>query len=191
MERVGRHSMIISGSPNSTGWPSSIRIWITRARARGGDLVHGLHRLDDQQRLARAHPAADLDEGPRAGLGPAIGGADHGRGDDARMLGRDRRRRSAARRRGWRWRAARGCGAGDGLAPGARRARARRRARTRSRSGRSRPGAWRARGSGRDRSRAWASPSASRPRSSLSGSRAMAQPLRLPSIAASPSIASA
>src|SRR5262245_21008986 len=40
-----------------------------RSRARGGDLVHGLHRLDDQQRVADAHLAADLDERPRAGLG--------------------------------------------------------------------------------------------------------------------------
>ena len=82
------HSMIISGSPNSTGWPSSIRIWITVPAARRGDLVHGLHRLDDQQRFAGLHLAADLDERPRAGLRPDIGGADHRRGDDAGMLGR-------------------------------------------------------------------------------------------------------
>src|SRR5215467_11716740 len=59
-----------------------------RARARGGNLVHGLHRLDDQQRVAGTHPAADLDERPRLRLGGDIGGADHGRGDHARVLGR-------------------------------------------------------------------------------------------------------
>src|SRR5262249_58853623 len=57
------------------------------ARARRGNLVHGLHRLDDQQRIAGAYAAADLDERPRPGLGADIGGADHGRGDDAGMLG--------------------------------------------------------------------------------------------------------
>ena len=40
------------------------------AGARRRNLVHGLHRLDDQQGLAGAHLAADLDVGPRAGLGP-------------------------------------------------------------------------------------------------------------------------
>ena len=86
--RLPHHSMIISGSPNSTGWPSSIRIWITVPARGDGNLVHGLHRLDDEQRLAGAHLAADFDEGPRARLRRDIGGADHGRGDHAGMLGR-------------------------------------------------------------------------------------------------------
>ena len=72
-----RHSMIISGSSNSTGWPSSIRIWITRPARGAGVSVHGLHRLDDQQCVARAHHAADLDIGPCARLRTAIGGTDH------------------------------------------------------------------------------------------------------------------
>jgi hypothetical protein len=55
------HSMIISGSPYSTGWPSSTGSR-HRAGARRRDLVHRLHRLDDQQRLAGRHLAADLDE---------------------------------------------------------------------------------------------------------------------------------
>src|SRR5262245_21646582 len=38
-----------------------------RSRARGGDLVHRLHRLDDEQRLALADLLADRDE--RLGLG--------------------------------------------------------------------------------------------------------------------------
>src|ERR1700761_1110086 len=60
--------------------------------ARRGDLVHGLHRFDDQQRLARGDAAADLDEGFGAGLGRPIGGADHGRGHHARMVGEVRDR---------------------------------------------------------------------------------------------------
>ncbi len=58
-----------------------------RARARGRNLVHGLHRLDDEQGVAGPHLAADLDERTRAGLRPDIGRADHGRGHHARMLG--------------------------------------------------------------------------------------------------------
>src|SRR5947207_11548558 len=41
--------------------------------ARRRDLVHGFHRLDDQQRIARLHLAADLDEVLRARLGRPIG----------------------------------------------------------------------------------------------------------------------
>src|ERR1700731_2707061 len=36
-----------------------------RAGARRRDLIHRLHRFDDEQRLAGLHLAADLDEGPR------------------------------------------------------------------------------------------------------------------------------
>src|SRR5438093_3921106 len=45
--------------------------------ARRRDLVHGLHGFDDQQRLAGAHAAADLDERPPARLRRAIGRSDH------------------------------------------------------------------------------------------------------------------
>src|SRR3954471_1300301 len=53
---------------------------------RGGDAVHGLHRLDYEQRIARGDAAADLHEGAGVGIGAAIGGADHGRGDEARVV---------------------------------------------------------------------------------------------------------
>src|SRR3954465_10639246 len=48
-----------------------------RARAMCRDLVHGLHRLDDQQGLAFADPGADFHEGGLARLGRTIGSADH------------------------------------------------------------------------------------------------------------------
>ena len=57
------------------------------AGARRVDLVHHLHRLDDQQRLAFAHVVAELDEGRAARLRREIGGADHRRLDRARRLG--------------------------------------------------------------------------------------------------------
>ena len=78
-ERRRVHSMISSGSPYSTGWPSSTRIVGDRAGARRRDLVHRLHRLDDQDVSALAHRVADVDVGPGAGLGERIGGADHRR----------------------------------------------------------------------------------------------------------------
>src|SRR5262245_45528922 len=43
-----------------------------RARARRGNLVHGLHRFDDEQRVTGAHAAADLDERTRSRLGTDI-----------------------------------------------------------------------------------------------------------------------
>ena len=81
------HSMIISGSPYSTGWPSSTMICVDLAGARRGDLVHRLHRLDDEQRLALADRVADVDIGLAARLGAQIGGADHRRGHRAGMVG--------------------------------------------------------------------------------------------------------
>src|SRR5262249_26522290 len=63
-----------------------------RPRARRGNLVHGLHRLDDEERVAGLHAAADLDEGFGARLGSDISGADHGRSDRAWMLGGIERR---------------------------------------------------------------------------------------------------
>src|SRR5581483_1248503 len=62
-----------------------------RAGARGGNLVHGLHRFDDEDGLAGRNPRADLDEGRGAGFWRAVGGADHRRSDgpgmDDRFLG--------------------------------------------------------------------------------------------------------
>src|SRR5690242_6271981 len=55
------------------------------AGAGGGDLVHGLHGFDDEERLSRRHSGADLDEGNGAGLWRAIGSADHRRGDGSGM----------------------------------------------------------------------------------------------------------
>ena len=63
------------------------------AGAGGGDLVHGLHGFDDEERLSGRHLGADLDEGRGAGLGRAIGGADHRRGDGAGMDDRSPRSR--------------------------------------------------------------------------------------------------
>src|SRR3984885_7816670 len=56
------------------------------ARARGWNLVHRLHRFDDQQGLSDRHLAADFDERLDAGLGRPIGGADHRRGHHARVF---------------------------------------------------------------------------------------------------------
>ena len=80
------YSMIISGSPNSTGWPFSTRMRLDRSAARRLDLVHGLHRLDDQERLPLAHHGADIDKGRRARFWRAVGGADHRRGHNAWVI---------------------------------------------------------------------------------------------------------
>src|SRR6188474_3659231 len=56
------------------------------ARARRRNLIHGLHRLDDEQRVAGHHLAAEIDEGCCAGRCSPIGGPDHRRGDGAGML---------------------------------------------------------------------------------------------------------
>src|SRR6185437_4739758 len=56
------------------------------ARARRRNLVHGLHRFDDQERVAGHDLAADVNERHGARLGPEIGGAHHRRGDEPRML---------------------------------------------------------------------------------------------------------
>src|SRR4029450_5004482 len=56
-----------------------------RAGAGGGDLVHGLHGFDDEQRLPCGDARADLDERRRTRLRRAIGGADHRRSHGARM----------------------------------------------------------------------------------------------------------
>ena len=47
------------------------------------DLVHRLHRFDDEDGLALGDLRADVDEGGLARLGRAIGGADHRRGQGA------------------------------------------------------------------------------------------------------------
>ncbi len=85
--RRRRHSMIRSGSPNSTGWPSSTRILLTLPERRRRDLVHRLHRFDDEHRVALADLVADLDVGASAGLGRAEGGADHRRMHRAGVVG--------------------------------------------------------------------------------------------------------
>ena len=90
--------MIINGSPNSTGWPSSIRIWIT-VPLRGEGIWFMVFIASTMSSVSPAsHPAADLDEGPRARLGPDIGGADHGRRHHAGMLGGIERRGDGERR---------------------------------------------------------------------------------------------
>src|SRR5580693_2782685 len=74
-----------------------------RAGARRRDLIHRLHRFDDEQRLAGLHLAADIDEGSRARCRAEIGGADHRRGDGAGMLRRvDRCRGRSGRDAPWR-----------------------------------------------------------------------------------------
>src|SRR5690606_11619173 len=49
------------------------------AGARRGNLVHRLHRLDDEQRLALADPVADLHEGACPRFRRAVDRADHRR----------------------------------------------------------------------------------------------------------------
>ena len=112
------YSMITSGSPNSTGWPSSTRICVTvPARGDGIWFIVFIASM-----ISSVWPAvtlaADLDERLCAGLGRPIGGADHRRGHDARMFGdvgdgcRRRGSRSRRRRRGGRIaRRHRGCDA--------------------------------------------------------------------------------
>src|SRR5437899_3389996 len=51
------------------------------------DRIEGLHRLDDQERLACRHLVADGDEVGLAGLGREVGRTDDGGGHRARMLG--------------------------------------------------------------------------------------------------------
>ena len=64
-----RYSMITSGSPYSTGWPLPTKMAVTHAGLGRRDVVHGLHRLDDQDRLPLRDPGADLDEGGAPGSG--------------------------------------------------------------------------------------------------------------------------
>src|SRR5580704_14049610 len=76
-----------------------------RAGARRRDLIHCLHRFDDEQRLAGLHLAADIDEGPRARSRAEIDGADHRRDDGAGVLGRvDLGRGRRGRDAPWRFR---------------------------------------------------------------------------------------
>src|SRR5690606_29862241 len=58
------------------------------AGARGGNVVHGLHRLDDEQGVALGDLLADRHEGRGPRLGRQIDGADHGRGHRTRQAGR-------------------------------------------------------------------------------------------------------
>src|SRR5258707_8703800 len=59
-----------------------------RAGLRCGNLVEGLHRLDDQERIARLDRGAHVAEWLGARLGRPIGSADHGRCHHTWMLGR-------------------------------------------------------------------------------------------------------
>src|SRR6516164_11243572 len=47
---------------------------------RAGNLIHGFHRLNDQERFANAHTTADFHEPPGTGLRCEISGAHHWRG---------------------------------------------------------------------------------------------------------------
>src|SRR5690606_5997757 len=50
------------------------------AAARGGDMVHRFHRLDDQQRVAFDNRVTDRHKGGRTRFGLRVNRADHGRG---------------------------------------------------------------------------------------------------------------
>src|SRR5215472_13609330 len=72
-------------------------------RPMGADLVHDLHRLDDQERLSFGHAVAEANKGLVARLRREIGGSDHRRLHRPGMLERcgvGLRRRK--RRRSWR-----------------------------------------------------------------------------------------
>ena len=71
------YSIITSGSPIFDRLAVLDEDLRHGAGARRGNLIHGLHRLDDEQRLPGGHAGADLDEGLGAGLGRPIGSADH------------------------------------------------------------------------------------------------------------------
>src|ERR1700733_3772194 len=68
-----------------------------RAGARRGNLIHRLHRLDDNERLAGFHLAAHVDERPRTGRRAQIGRANHWRSDKTRVLCRISRQRGRSR----------------------------------------------------------------------------------------------
>ena len=79
--------MITSGSPNSTGWPSSTRICVT-VPARGDGIWFIVFIASMISSVCPTDTlAADFDEGLGAGLGSPIGRAYHRRGHRARMLG--------------------------------------------------------------------------------------------------------
>ena len=82
-----RYSMMTSGSPNSTGWPFSNRIAVTLPACGAGIWFIVFMASMMSSVSPCADPRADLDECRRAGLGRAVGGADHRRFDGARMLG--------------------------------------------------------------------------------------------------------
>src|ERR1700748_726162 len=62
------YSMMTSGSATPTRLPALDEDLRHGAGARRGNLVHGLHRLDDEQRLSGGDAGADLDERLGAGL---------------------------------------------------------------------------------------------------------------------------
>ena len=82
------YSMMTSGSPNSTGWPFSNRIAVT-VPARGAGIwfiVFMASMISSVSPWLTRLPISM--NGGGAGLGRAVGGADHRRFDGARMLGR-------------------------------------------------------------------------------------------------------
>ena len=80
--------MIISGSPNSTGWPSSTRIWIT-VPERGAGIWFIVFIASMMSSVSPALTREPMSTNGRApGSAPTIGGADHRRGDEAGMLRR-------------------------------------------------------------------------------------------------------
>ena len=87
-ERRSGHSMIISGSPNSTGWASSTRISLTVPERGVGIWFMVFIASMIITVWPCAHPVADLDEGARARFGRAVGGADHRRVHRAGLVGR-------------------------------------------------------------------------------------------------------
>ena len=79
--------MIIIGSPNSTGWPSSTRICVTMPPRGAGIWFIVFIASMISSGVAGLHALADLDEWLGAGRRREIGGADHRRGQHARMFG--------------------------------------------------------------------------------------------------------
>ena len=117
------------------------------ARLWRGDLVHGLHGFDDEQRVALRDAGADFDECGRAGLGRAVGRCRPSATSRRRGAWQDRRRRLAAARRRPERAAAADAATAACTVTCARRAPSARSSRSRSRSARSRSATRPARGS--------------------------------------------
>ncbi len=82
------HSMIINGSPYSTGWPSSNRICVT-VPPRGAGIWFMVFIASTISSGSPAFTTLPMStNGLAVGSGARIGGADHRRGHDARVLRR-------------------------------------------------------------------------------------------------------